>query len=167
MADTSIPRVALGATTAVRKWFMDINTSVTAIPTWIGVFGMQEFKPATAATAGDTSDFSSSWKGNQTTSLAWTLEGKVKRASTAATATTYDPGQEVLRLKSVLIGLAGRVHVRWYEMEPGGPRIEAYEGFGSVEWTEEGGSMEALSIVTFKVNGDGARIASAHPSVAV
>lgn len=159
MADTSVARVALGATTLNRKWYLDVWDGNA----YIGVFGLTEFKPGAAATTQDTSDFASAWKGNQVSALAWTLEGKVKRAPTAASALAYDPGQEILRAASVLVGVAGRVKVRWYEMEPSGPRVEAYEGYGTVEWSEDGGNMEALSTITFKVNGDGARTAITHP----
>ena len=119
MADTSIARVALGATTLNRKWFFDVDTAGSATtPTWVGIFGVQEFKAAVSATTGDTSDFSSAWKGEQNTALSWAIEAKVKRGVTAASATAYDPGQEFLRTRAGLVGVAARVHVRWYEMEP-------------------------------------------------
>lgn len=165
MADTSIARAALGATTLNRKWFLDIDQSTTSTPDWIGVFGVMEFKPGTDDTTQDTSDFSAGgWKGNQVTAKAWKLEFKVKRAVDATTVTDYDAGQELLRTQSNLIGIAGRVHVRWYEMEPGGPRVEAYEGYGTVTWSEDGGGMDALSTVSVTVNGDGARTAVTHPT---
>lgn len=166
MADTSIPRVALGATTLNRKWFLDVDTSTTSTPTWVGVFGVTEFKPGTDTTTQDTSDFASAWKGNQNTALAWKIEGKVKRATTAASALAYDPGQEALRAKAVQVGVAGRVHVRWYEMEPSGPRVEAYEGYGTVTWSEDGGGMDAISTVSFTINGDGEREEITHPTAA-
>jgi len=165
MADTSIPRVALGATTLNKKWYLDVNTGTDATPTWVGVFGIQEFKPSVDSTAGDTSDFASGWKGSQKTALAWGLEFKLKRASTAASATAYDPGQEALRTKAGQLGVAGRVSLRWYEMDSGGPRIEAYQGWGSVEWSDDGGDMAALSTVTVKVDGDGQRNAITHPTL--
>lgn len=165
MADTSIARSALGATTTNRKWFLDVWDGDLAA--YVGVFGIQEFKPVKAAITQDTSDFSSVWKGNQVNALSWSLEGKLKRATTAASDIAYDPGQEILRAASDLTGVPARVKVRWYEMEPGGPRVEAYEGYGTVEWTEDGGNMEAISAVTLKINGDGERTAIAHPQPAV
>jgi len=167
MADTSIPRVALGATTLNRKWFLDVDTTPTSTATWVGVFGMTEFKPGLDTTTQDTSDFASAWKGTQNTALAWKLEGKVKRAPTAASALAYDPGQEYLRAQAALVGVAGRTHVRWYEMEPSGPRVEAYEGYGTVTWTEDGGGQDAISMVSLVINGDGARTAITHPQPAV
>ena len=82
MADTSIARSALGATTTNRKWFLDVWDG--GLAAYVGVFGIQEFKPVKAATTQDTSDFSSVWKGNQVNALSWSLEGKLKRATTAA-----------------------------------------------------------------------------------
>lgn len=163
MTDTSIARSALGATTTNRKWFFDVWDGAAYVP----VLGVQEFKPGTAATTQDTSDFSSAWKGNQATALAWTIEGKVKRSTTAASQIAYDPGQEILRAKAALVGVAGRVKARWYEMEPSGPRVEAYEGYGTVEWSEDGGSQDALSTVAFKINGDGERAVITHPQPGV
>ena len=75
--------------------------------------------------------------------------------------------KELLRAASDLTGVAARVHVRIYEMEAGGPRVEAYDGWGTVEWTEEGGNMEAISTVSFKINGDGPRNVITHPQPAL
>lgn len=166
MADTSIPRVSLGATTLNRKWFMDVDNNPGGVANWLGVFGITDFKPSVDTSTGDTSDFGSAWKGIQNTALAWKLEGKAKRATTAASALAYDPGQEYLRAQSVLVGVAARTHVRFYEMEPGGPRIEAYDGYGTVSWSEEGGGQDALSMVSFTVNGDGPRNVITHPQPA-
>ncbi|MGV8846372.1 phage tail tube protein [Tessaracoccus sp.] len=165
MVDTSVARVALGATTLNRKWFLDVNTGTDAVPVWVGVFGIQDFKPTTDNSEGDTSDFTSGWKGTQKTALGWANEVKLKRASTAASATAYDPGQEALRTKGGQLGVAGRVSCRWYEMDPGGPRVEAYQGWGSVEWSDDGGGMDALSTVTCKIVGDGARNSVTHPTL--
>lgn len=161
---TAIARAPLGGTTTNRKWFLDVDVSTTGTPEWVGVFGMQEFKPAVDTTTQDTSDNSSHWKGAQSTAQAWKIEGKLKRASKATLATAYDPGQEVLRAAAILVGVEARVHVRWYEMEPGGPRVEAYEGYGTVTWSDDGGAMDALSTVSFTVNGDGERTDITHPA---
>lgn len=167
MPDTSIARNSLGGTTLNRKWFVDIDSTPTSAATWVGLFGVTDLKPVKSATAQDTSDTSSQWKGTQNTALGWGIEGKLKRAVTTASALAYDPGQELLRAASDLTGVAARVHVRIYEMEAGGPRVEAYDGWGTVEWTEEGGNMEAISTVSFKINGDGPRNVITHPQPAL
>lgn len=165
MSDTSIPRVALGATTLNRKWFLDVEDPANP-GTWVGVFGITDFKPGVDTKTGDTSDFGSAWTGAQNTALGWKVEGKVKRATTAASALAYDPGQEILRAQAMLVGVAARTRIRFYEMEPGGPRVEAYDGYGVVSWSEDGGGQDALSMVSFTITGDGARNAITHPQPA-
>lgn len=167
MSDTSIPRVALGATTLNRKWFLDVDTNPGGTANWVGVFGITDFKQGTDTKTGDTSDFGSAWTGAQNTALGWKVEGKVKRATTAASALAYDPGQEYLRAQAMLVGVAARTHIRFYEMEPGGPRVEAYDGYGVVSWSEDGGGQDALSMVSFTITGDGARNAITHPQPGV
>jgi len=167
MPDTSIPRVALGATTLNRKWFLDVDTNPTGVANWVGVFGITDFKQGVDTKTGDSSDFSSAWGGTQNTALGWKVEGKAKRATTAASALAYDPGQEYLRQQALLVGVAGRTHVRFYEMEPGGPRVEAYDGYGVVSWSEDGGGQDALSMVSFTITGDGARNPITHPQPGV
>jgi len=158
-------KVPLGASTTNRKWYLDIDTSEDGTPTWIGVFGIQEFKDALEGSLQDDSDFDGEgWQSQTTTANAWSIETKVKRAVTAALATAYDPGQEVLRLAAAETGIANRVHVRWYEMEPGGPRVESYEGYATVSWSPDGGDMTALSTVTVTLTGQGKRIPVAHPA---
>jgi hypothetical protein len=166
MADTSIPRVPLGAPTVNRKWWLDIDTSATATPSWIGVFGVQECKLANSATTQDDGDFDSGGYGSTAvTGLAWGGTVKVVRKVTAADPTTYDPGQEALRLAAdEFEGETGVVHVRWYEMTPNGPRVEAYEGYAVVQWEEDGGNQTALDTVTVTLSGRGKRTAITHPA---
>lgn len=158
-------KVPLGASTTVRKWFLDVDTSYPGTATWVGVFGMAEFKPTQDDNLEDDSDFDSSGFESETkTSEKWGIETKLRRKTTEADSHAYDPGQEYLRSKAQgQMGVANRVHVRWYEMEPNGPRIEAYEGFGAASWSPEGGEMKALDMVTVKISGQGRRQAIAHP----
>ena len=143
----------------------DGGGSLVTGPVWTGVFGITDFKPTQDDTLQDDSDFDSAGFGSQTkTAEKWALEFKVKRAVRAATATAYDPGQEVLRVKAQgKMGPANSVRVRFYEMEPAGPRVEAYQGQAAVSWAPEGGSMEALDMVSVKLTGQGARTAITHP----
>lgn len=157
-------RTPLGASTNVRKWYLDINTGSVAVPSWVGVFGLNEFKPNIEPTLQDDSDFDSGgYKSSTVTALAWALETKLSRKTIADSPTAYDPGQEALRLASEQMGTGNRVHVRWYEMTPNGPRAEAYEGFAAVSWTPDGGSMDALETVTVTMTGQGKRTAITHP----
>lgn len=163
MAGTATTKVPLGATTTNRKWYVDVDTG-TLSPEWTGIFGITEFKDALEASLQDDSDFDGEgWKSETNTANKWSLEFKVKRAVTAAAATAYDPGQEELRAAAEETGVANSVHVRWYEMEPGGPRVEAYEGYAAVTWSPDGGNMEALSTVSVKLAGQGKRTPITHP----
>ena len=167
MADTSVARVALGAATLNRKWFIDVDSTPSATATWLGVFGVTEFKPATDAVTQDTSDFSSGYKSETVTALGWSVEFKLSRKVTAASATAYDPGQEFLRLLGMEMGIANRAHIRWYEMNGStGPKIEAYDGYASVSWSDEGGDFSKASEVTVKLTGQGARNTITHPAAA-
>lgn len=157
-------KVPLGPATKVRKWFLDVNVGTFAAPVWVGVFGITDFKGAVDPATQDDSDFDSDgWKSEAVTALGWGVELKVNRKSRASDATQYDPGQEVLRLASLQMGTANTVDIRYYEMEPGGPRIEAYRGFVGVAWSPEGGGMEDLDAVSVKLSGQGKRSAIAHP----
>lgn len=160
----AIPRAPLGSATTVRKWYLDVNTGTTAAPNWVGVFGVTDFKPSVAPTWKDTSDFDSGGsKSSTATSREWGAELKIMRKSQGAAPTVYDPGQEALRAKAELLGASNSVEVRFYEMESGGPRVEAYQGVVGVEWSPEGGSMEDTDAVSVKLMGQGARAAIAHP----
>ena len=157
-------KVQLGAATTVRKWYLDVNTGTTAAPIWTGVFGVSTFKPNLNPTWKDTSDFDSAGDMSSTaTARQWGCDFKIERKSTASNPTNYDPGQEALRLKAENIGLLNSVEVRFYEMEPGGPRVEAYQGTAGVEWAPDGGAMSDTDSVSVKLNGQSHRTLITHP----
>lgn len=157
-------RTPLGASTTNRKWYLDVNTGSTAIPTWVAVHGLTEFQPSYEVTLQDDSDFDSEGHKSQTaTAGAWSVTGKLARKVTAASATAYDAGQEALRLAGAEFGAANSVEVRFYEMEPDGPRVEAYQGSCAVSWNPDGGAMDGLSTVSFTLTGQGRRTAITHP----
>jgi hypothetical protein len=165
---TETTKAPLGATTTNRKWYLDVDTSITSTPTWVGVFGITELKTGIEGSLQDDSDFDGEgWKSQVNTANQWSLEGKVKRGvkRPVTVPPVYDAGQEKLRLAGAETGVANSVHVRWYEMEPNGPRVESYEGFAAVTWSEDGGNMEALSMVSFTLTGQGKRLTPAHPTV--
>jgi hypothetical protein len=157
-------KTPLGASTTNRKWYLDVNTGTEALPVWTGVFGITEFTAPLDNTLQDDSDYDSDGYKSQTkTASQWSITGTVARKVTAASATAYDPGQEAIRLAADENGVANSVHVRWYEMEEGGPRVEAYEGRAAASWTPNGGAMDALSTAGFVLTGQGKRTAIAHP----
>ena len=97
------------------------------------------------------------------TALLGKLEFKVGRKTLASDNEAYYPGQEKLRLASRKTGVGNRVRVRYYEMEPDGPRVEAYEGWASVGWTPDGGGMDALSTATVVLTFQGEPKPITHP----
>lgn len=162
-------RAPLGASTTNRKWWIDVEDPMglpAAAP--LGVFGITEFKPKTAeGVTQDDSDFDGGgFKSTTVTAQAWGAEGKLARKTLASDPTAYDPGQEVLRKTARKMGPGNSLVVRIYEMEPDGPRIEAYTGRCAVTWSDDGGNQEALSTVSFTLLGQGPLTEIAHPDPA-
>ncbi|AYQ99473.1 major tail protein [Microbacterium phage Johann] len=160
---TATTKAPLGASTTNRKWYVDVYPTTEAT-TPIGVFGIQEFKDNVEPTSQDDSDFDGNgWKSETVTALLGKLEFKVGRKTLPDDPTSYDPGQEVLRKASRKTGVGNRVKVRYYEMEPDGPRVEAYEGFASVGWTPDGGGMDATSTAAVVLTFQGEPKEITHP----
>lgn len=160
-------KTPLGASTLVRKWYLDVNAGTHESPTWTAVNGITEFKAGVEHTLQDDADFDSGgYKSSTATAIAWSIEAKVARKVTVADPTEYDPGQELLREASDKLGASNTVEVRWYEMEDDGPREEAYQGYAAVSWSPDGGAMDALDIVSVTLTGQGKRSAIVHPDPA-
>lgn len=160
-ATTPVP---LGFATTVRKWKLDVNTGTFGSPVWTGVFGQNAFKDARNPEMKDDSDMDSEgYKSEAKTADGFSIEMTVLRKATAADPEDYDPGQEALRAKGDAMGAGNVADIRWYEMEEGGPRIEAYRGFASVKWEPEGGKMDDLDAVKVTLGGRGKRNVIAHP----
>jgi len=159
--------VPLGASTTVRKWYLDVDTAFSsAAPTWVGVFGIVNFQQKLNPTLQDDSDFDSGGFMSKTkTAEEWGVTAKIARKVTQADATAYDPGQEYLRSRAIgQMGPNNAVHVRFYEMTPSGPRAEAYDGFAAVTWSPDGGKMSDLDIVSLTLDGQGRLNAITHPN---
>lgn len=157
----------LGASTVVRKWVVEVDTTPDTTATFTPIGGVTNcvFKPD-AANLEDDSDFDSGGAGSQTktagsASIALTCARKVQ----AADATAYDVGQEFLRSKAIgQYGPDNSVKIRIYEFTPsGGPRIEAYTGNFAVEWDPQGGGNVALDSVQVMLAGQGACAPITHP----
>lgn len=160
----AVTRTPLGAATNVRKWYLDVNTGTVASPNWVGVFGVTDFKPNLSPTWKESSDFDSGGnKAQSATAREWGVEFKVLRKSDSSVATIYDPGQEALRARAEILGTGNDIQIRYYEMESGGPRVEAYQGIVGVEWSPDGGPMDELDSVSVKLMGQGARTPITHP----
>lgn len=160
-------KVPLGASTVAREWYVDVDSNDgVGSPSWLPLLGITNlvFNPDNA-TLQDDSDYDSGGFGSQTkTGAAWSATATVARKVTAADATSYDPGQEHLRIKSIgQFGPSNSVTIRIYEMTPSGPRVEAYTGKAAVSWQPQGGAETALDTVQVTLTGQGQLAAISHP----
>lgn len=164
MADPT--RVPLGAATLVRKWYLDIDTEAAGgtAPVWTPVYGITNFQPTQNTTLQDDSDYDAGgYKSSSATAIEWGATVTVSRKVVDGAPTTYDPGQEALRVAASKLGVSNTVHVRFYEMTVGGPRIESYEGYTAVSWAPAGGAMDAIDTVQVTLTGQGQRLTPVHP----
>ncbi len=160
-------RIELGPTTGNRKWWLDVNTGTTAVPIWTPVAGIENFASKRPPNLEEDSDFDSGGFGSKTkTAEDWSVDLSLVRKVRPALFTAYDVGQEFLRDKSYgKFGIENSVEIRYYEMEPSGPRIEAYQGRAAVTFEEKGGTMKALSMADCKLVGQGRLSTIAHPDI--
>jgi len=159
-------RVALGATTLARKWAMDVDTNYgIGAPIWTGVFGMTEFAPTgTPGLQADSDYDSGGYTSSTVTTQEWGATATLRRGVVAAAPTTYDPGQEYLRLRSANMGPSNTAHIRYYELNgAGGPKVEAYEGYVAVQYTNNGAGPDGLSTAGLTLTGQGVRLPITHP----
>lgn len=164
MSETPVDRTQLGDAILNGTWWLDVNTGTTALPVWLPVNGIYDFKDGLDAKDIDVSDFSSDgWADNQSVGKSWSVEFKVWRKRQMAAA-AYDPGQEYLRLHA-----AESVEIRFYEMggdgttATGQPRVEAYKGRVSIKWSPDGGKVDDAKSVSVSLTGKGKRTAITHP----
>lgn len=142
------------------KWKFAVDTSVGQDgSSYIPVRGITGFTPGVDATSVDDSDFESGvWGSDGVTQVKWSLAVKLDRK--VAAGYTEDPGQAVLRLAYPQVGASSVVRVRWNDRN-GGP--EAFDGFGTVKWSEDGGGTADKSSVSVTVMGRGTRNTITNP----
>ena len=163
-----LDRTPLGGGALARRWYLDVNSGTYAAPTWVGVNGVTDFKAPLDPSVQEDSDYDSNgYKASTITALGWSIDLKLARKVTAADPLVYDPGHEILRAASILMGASNRVDLRWYEVTDGGPVTEAYRGYAAVSWSEDGGGMDALASVSVTLTGQGARATYTHPDFAL
>lgn len=160
-------RVALLDATLVRGWYLDVRIASV----WTPVSGIMGFKPKVDPTFKDGTTFDGGGWGTDTkTLLKWGCEFSLLRAPQSSTPASYDVGAEYLRTQSLVLGPAGSVNIRYYEVNgdsgtqtSGGvryPITEAWEGFGSVVWDEKNDGPDDLRVTDVKIMGRGARTAA-------
>lgn len=136
-------------------------------PVWTVVRGRTDFTPGVDNTLQEDSDMDSTgWKSQTKTAAAWSLAFKVVRKAIASvvaagSTSTYDPGQEALRVAADQFGPYNSVSCRWYKL--GAVRTEAYQGNASVGWSPDGGGMDGLDTASVTLTGQGPRVAITHP----
>lgn len=153
------PDEALVATLA-RKFRVEVDISEDGTPEWVQVRGINELTPGIDSNLEDDSDYDSDgWTSQTKTSMGWSLEMKMIR-KIGFTTKLPDPGQEKIRLAADEFGVDGTAHVRWYD-RTGGP--EAYEGYGTVTWSPDGGGVTALDSASCTITGQGRRVKITNP----
>lgn len=149
--------------TLARKMVLEVNTNTVASPTWTIVKGLNEytFTPGDPNLEDDNVYEDLGYTGQTKTALSVKAEGKIMRRTLPTDVTTYDPGQERLRVLSNLLGPTGVGYFRTYDRD-GGP--EAYTFFAEVSWQPEGGGPTDLEAVSFTLTGKGAPTLITNPN---
>lgn len=160
----AVPKVPLGAATLVRKWHVDGNAGTHDEPQWLGLFGMTDVKFSLDPDMQDDSDMDSEgWKSESPTAIGWAVETTVERKMVEGDRGSYNPCQELFRQAAFKIDGTNHIEVRIYEMTPNGPRVEAYQGYASVQWKPAGGDMAKHDTVAVTLSGQGLLTAITHP----
>lgn len=149
--------------TLSRKWVLEVNTGTVASPIWTTVKGLNEytFTPGDPNLEDDNVYEDLGFTGQTKTALSCKGEAKIMRRTLPTDVTTYDPGQEKLRVLSNLLGPTGVAYCRTYDRD-GGP--EAYTYFSEVGWSPEGGSPTDLESITITLTGKGAPTLITNPN---
>ena len=157
-------RTPLGSTTSNRKYQVDVAT-LDQPTAWVGLFGLTELKPNFGTVSlSDTTDFEGEgFTQSEGFSNGWGGEGKVRRATKASTPGVYDAGQEIVRAAGQDLD-NNRILARIYEMQDGGPRVEAVTGYVNVTWADDGGAVTAASMASFTLVGAGKPTTRVHPA---
>lgn len=157
----TVVSVGVYSPSAAWKWRMSVDASTNLDGSqYIQMFGITDFQPAIAQTSVDDSDFESGiWGSDFVTQLKWSLVMKVDRKTLPGY--TEDPAQRILRVASFGFAQSSVVRVRWWDRN-GGP--EAFDGLGTVSWSEDGGGTAAKSSCSVTIMGRGIRNPIANPA---
>ena len=157
-------RTELGAPTHNRMWFFDVAEIGSS--SFLPVMGTHnsQFNPDSPTVNDVTDNDGSGFKKNSKDAATWMAQFNCWRKSLTSDATSYDPGQEFIREHSIgKFGAENTFQLRVYEMEPGGPRVEAYLGIVNSSWEPVQGPPESPSDVQVTLNGNGDLTPIAHP----
>lgn len=130
---------------------------------WLQVFGITDFAPGVVNwTDQDDTDYDSVddtgvvWASSITTGADWTISGTIKLADYGG---DRDPGAAFLEDHA---DAHIQVHCLWFDRFG----EKAYEGFGFVKWTIQGGAPTAISTAQFEIKGQGIRRGIVNPVAA-
>lgn len=167
-------RVPMGASTFVHKWWVQVNDTAGVgggtfdLPEWVDILATNDFVFTIEPSTEDDGDFDSpGWGSETTTSRKWKAETTVLRKTKMDDPTAYDDGQEICRDAGFELGALNRVDTRIFEMTEGGPKVEAYRGFASVQWVPAGGDNKAIDKVKLTLSGSGLLSKIAHPDITI
>lgn len=137
------------ATALQRKWRWQINTGTVSVPVWSTVVGLQNFTPTIAPTDQEDNDYENNgWGGSTRTMNVWGVAANLSHRKDTATH-VENTVHAALRLASMAIDPEdGVVHQRWFDKNGS---VEAYEGYGLITWTPDGGATADLERVSVTV----------------
>ena len=156
-------RTELASSFSNRDWYLDVSEDGT---TWVALMGVTENGiNLDDASWVDDSDMDGGGARSQVKmAFGWGGPVTVRRAPTAASATAYDPGQELCRAAAIgKTGPGNSIYIRMYEMPENGAREEAYSGRAGVQWANGSGGMDAPRRATITFQGQGALSQITHP----
>jgi hypothetical protein len=132
------------STTLARKFRVDVTTDLTLAGGWLQLNGIDDWNPSVEPNTEETTAYDAvGWKTNEVTLQDWSATASIFRRIVAS---TYDPGQELVRATVGQFGNAARCGVRWYDKN-GGP--EAYSGVALPKWARANtgvGNVEKATI---------------------
>lgn len=161
-----------GRGTVNRKWTPEVNTGTVGSPVWEPVGYVNNCVPNVDDANWTRSDTfgDGGYHAQDKTGAGWSVVMTLMRKTASDDPTNYDAAQEYLRGKAIgKFGGANQVQIRIFEFDVNdtdgteSPRVEAYMGFGGVQWAEQGGDGDAESTVQVTINSQSKLSQITHP----
>ena len=135
-------------TRLARRYIWQANLGTVSVPVWTQIVGLIEFKAPTAPVNQADSDYDSDGnKGYTKTMQEWSIEAKLSHKQNDSSY-VVNPAHAYLFAASKAFGAASVVHMRYYDRHGA---ADAWEGYGLITWTPDGGDNEQLDRVTVTV----------------
>lgn len=131
-----------------RKFRIDVTSDLTLASGWLQLNGITDFDPEVTPNLEDATAYDvNGWSSSEPTMQDWSATATFLRRLTGS---TYDPGQELVRLCVGQFGTAARVGFRWYD-KTGGP--EANSGIAIPSWKRAQTGVKNLEAATVTFTG--------------